>query len=97
MPRVKLSSKSQIVVPAEVRRALGLEPGDVLDVEVQGDRMILTRSDASDPLERLRAFVGDPVWKGYSAEVERSREEWASYSEEIEAHRHRVRPREPEG
>ncbi|MBW3630347.1 MAG: AbrB/MazE/SpoVT family DNA-binding domain-containing protein [Gemmatimonadetes bacterium] len=95
MPKVKLSSKSQIVVPAEVRRALGLEPGDVLDVEVLGDRMVATRSDSSDPLERLRSFAGDPVWKGYSAELERSREEWARYSEEIEAEIDRVAGRDP--
>lgn len=75
MPKVKLSSKSQIVVPVEVRRALGLEPGDVLEMEVEGGRIIVTRQDPIDPLERLRALRGTlPV--GYAAEVLRERAHW---------------------
>lgn len=75
MPKVRLSSKSQIVVPAEARRALGLEPGDVLDVEVQGDRIVLTREDPVDPLERLRALRGT-LPTGSGAEVLRERACW---------------------
>ncbi len=91
MPKVRLSSKSQIVVPAEVRRALGLEPGDVLNVDVEGERIVLTRGEAGDPFERLQSFVGDPVWNGYSEELERSREEWDRYSEEIQTEIERLR------
>lgn len=38
----KLSSKGQIVVPAAIRQRLGLLPGVELDVEVAGDRLVLT-------------------------------------------------------
>jgi AbrB family looped-hinge helix DNA binding protein len=75
MPKVKLSSKSQIVVPAEVRRALGLEPGDVLDVQVEGDRIVAKREDPIDPLERLR-FLRGTLPAGFGAEVLRERAHW---------------------
>ena len=59
MPRAKLSSKSQIVIPAEVRRRLGLEAGDVLNVEVEGEYILLRKqAEASDAFERLLEFVG---------------------------------------
>jgi AbrB family looped-hinge helix DNA binding protein len=84
MPKVKLSSKSQIVVPAEARRALGLEPGDVLDVEVQGDRILLRKeTDRSCAFDRLLQFVGDHAWSGASEALERSRQEWEEYSADI--------------
>ena len=63
------------MIPAEVRRALGLEPGDVLNVEVEGDRMVLTRTEPSDSLERLRSLRGT-LPAGYGAEVLRERARW---------------------
>jgi antitoxin PrlF len=75
MPTAKLSSKSQIVIPVEIRRRLGLEPGDVLKVEVEGDRMVLTREDRIDPLERLRSFRGT-LPTGSAAEILRDRASW---------------------
>ena len=55
MSTARLSSKSQIVVPAEVRRKLGLKPGDEVIVEVEGDHAVLRKAEAS-PLEALLAF-----------------------------------------
>lgn len=40
--KTKLSSKGQIVLPAATRRRLGLTEGMELDVEVAGDRLVLT-------------------------------------------------------
>jgi AbrB family looped-hinge helix DNA binding protein len=41
--QTKLSTKGQMVVPAEVRTALGFEAGDVLDVRIERDEMIVRR------------------------------------------------------
>jgi AbrB family looped-hinge helix DNA binding protein len=36
-----LSSKGQLTVPAEARRALGLHPGSRMLIETKGDRIII--------------------------------------------------------
>jgi AbrB family looped-hinge helix DNA binding protein len=72
MLRVKLGSQSRIVVPAQIRRALGLKPGDLLNVEVEGDRIVVKRQDPTDPLERLRSLRGT-LPRGYCEEVLRDR------------------------
>jgi AbrB family looped-hinge helix DNA binding protein len=39
--RTKVSTKGQVVLPSRIRRRLGLQPGDSLDAEMDGDRIIL--------------------------------------------------------
>jgi bifunctional DNA-binding transcriptional regulator/antitoxin component of YhaV-PrlF toxin-antitoxin module len=39
----RLTSQSQISVPLEVRRRLGLNPGSVLQWEAEGDAIFVTR------------------------------------------------------
>jgi AbrB family looped-hinge helix DNA binding protein len=38
----KLSTKGQVVLPVQIRRKLGLHPGDPLDTQVEGGRIVLT-------------------------------------------------------
>jgi len=38
---VKVKRRGQITLPAKVRRALGIEEGDYLEVRVEGDRIVL--------------------------------------------------------
>ena len=38
---VQLSPRGQITLPAPVRKALGLEPGDNLVISVEGDRAVI--------------------------------------------------------
>jgi AbrB family looped-hinge helix DNA binding protein len=40
--RTKVSTKGQVVLPSRIRRRLGLQPGDSLDAELEGERIILT-------------------------------------------------------
>jgi AbrB family looped-hinge helix DNA binding protein len=42
-----LSSKNQIVIPREARKALGLKPGDKLLVVLQGDNIIVLQKPKS--------------------------------------------------
>jgi AbrB family looped-hinge helix DNA binding protein len=39
--RTKVSTKGQVVLPSRLRRRLGLQPGDSLDAELEGERIIL--------------------------------------------------------
>lgn len=51
---VVLGRQGRIVIPAAVRAALGLEPGDRLHVTVAGDHLVLQRpEDAVTQLRRL--------------------------------------------
>jgi AbrB family looped-hinge helix DNA binding protein len=74
MPKATVSSKSQIVLPAEVRRRLGIRPGDRLTIEVEDEHIVLRKAPGSD-LEALAAFRGS-VWRDQAAEVARARDEW---------------------
>src|SRR5688572_26171878 len=67
MLSVKVSTKHQIAVPSEARRALGIEAGDRLEVAVVDDAIVLRKrpARASDRLRGLGAGKGwyepDPV------------------------------------
>ena len=52
MATATLSSKSQLVLPAEIRRKLGIHPGDRLVVELEGDHAVIRKAP---PLRRRGA------------------------------------------
>ncbi len=53
---VVLGRQGRIVIPAEVRAALGLSPGDRLHLHLAGGRLVLERpQDAVSELRRLGA------------------------------------------
>ena len=76
MQRVKLSSKNQIAVPAEIRSKLGIEPGDQLLVDVQGN-MILLLPEPKDWVAATQG-LGREIWQGIDP-VEYVREERGVY------------------
>ena len=39
---VKIGLSRQVVIPKKIHDELGLEPGDYLEVELEGDRVVLT-------------------------------------------------------
>lgn len=39
---VKIGVSRQVVIPKKIHDQLGLEPGDYLEVELEGDRVVLT-------------------------------------------------------
>jgi antitoxin PrlF len=48
----RVTSKAQTTVPAAVRRALGIEPGDEIGWELEGDRVVLRRVEPdTDPFD----------------------------------------------
>jgi len=54
----KLSTKGQVVLPVQIRRKLGLQPGDRLDTKVEEGRIVLTPRRARS---RKINIVVDPV------------------------------------
>lgn len=49
----KITAKAQTTIPRAVRRALGLGPGDTVEWEIDGDRVVVSRATTGDP------FVGN--------------------------------------
>ncbi|HUJ29832.1 MAG TPA: AbrB/MazE/SpoVT family DNA-binding domain-containing protein [Candidatus Acidoferrum sp.] len=47
MTQATLSTKNQIVIPRDARKALGLKPGDKLVVVVRGDRVLVLHKPKS--------------------------------------------------
>lgn len=54
---VVMGRQGRLVIPAEVRAALGLVPGDRLHLHVAGPRLVLERQQ--DAVAELRALAGD--------------------------------------
>ncbi len=46
----KMSTKGQIVIPKQIREALGLKPGDPIVMAMDGDRLILRKITLEDLL-----------------------------------------------
>jgi AbrB family looped-hinge helix DNA binding protein len=61
--RTKVSTKGQVVLPSRIRRRLGLQPGDSLDAEIEGERIILIPRRAKRGKTRIvkDPFTGLPV------------------------------------
>jgi antitoxin PrlF len=62
----KMSSKAQTTIPQPVRAALGLREGDELVYQIDGDRVVLTRSQPA-------GFAEDPfaVFTEWNSEADR--------------------------
>jgi len=73
---IKLSKKSQIVIPKDVRKAVGISEGDELIVDTEKEKIILTVKPKSYT-RRLRGLHKD-VWKGVDPKkyVKAERESW---------------------
>jgi len=74
MPLAKLSSKSQIVLPAEIRRELAINPGDLLEVVTEKEAIVIRKAPFSF-VEALQECTS-PLWQGYESELEKSRDQW---------------------
>lgn len=74
MTTTRLSTKSQIVIPISIRKRLDLKPGDTVEIDAEGERIVI-RKVQSSVLEQLEECISD-VWKGYDQELNTIREEW---------------------
>ncbi len=54
MTDVRVGKRAQVVIPADVRRRLGIREGDRLHLQVDERGRIVLERIAEDPIERLR-------------------------------------------
>jgi len=74
---LKLNEKSQIVISKQIRKTLGLKPGDQLSAVVEGDKIVL-RPNPKNPARRLRG-IGKGTWGDRAkidAYLDKLRDEW---------------------
>jgi len=64
----KLSRKGQVTIPANIRKAIGIEPGDLISYELHGKSIKLKRIDPFDA--------------AYHTSVSETLEEWNSPEDE---------------
>ncbi|HHX29192.1 MAG: AbrB/MazE/SpoVT family DNA-binding domain-containing protein [Bacillota bacterium] len=55
---VRVTSKGQMTIPVNIRRALGISAGDVLAVTVDGSEIRMRRVEVTRPLDD-----SDPIWR----------------------------------
>ena len=72
MAEAKLSSKNQIVIPLEARKALGLKSGDKLLIVPRGETLIVMRK----PKNYAKAIIGMAKDMYPPDYLERERESW---------------------
>ncbi len=66
---MRVTTKGQVTIPLDVRRALGIVPGTELDFRIRGDRIEVQKSTGAGRgaglVRRLRATPG---WSGMSTD-----------------------------
>lgn len=72
MPEAILSTKNQIVIPREARRALHVKAGDKLLVVVRGERVIVLQKPKSHHAA-IRGLARGVYSSGY---LQKERESW---------------------
>ncbi len=69
---VRVSSKGQIVIPKPIREQLKLDQGADLQISVEGDRVVLEKSDPEDwrrwggsmkGIDLLGSLMADREWE----------------------------------
>jgi AbrB family looped-hinge helix DNA binding protein len=72
--KTTLSAKGQIVIPKEVRDALGLKPGQAFDVVQSGNGVLLrpTARKSGRSFEEITASIREiaPKWEGPPVSIE---------------------------
>jgi len=56
MPIVKTSSKGQIVIPAEIRKRLGIKPGQKVNLTIVDDKAVI-KPLPQDAIKALRGIL----------------------------------------
>lgn len=76
--RAKVTSKGQITVPVEIRRSLGVKPGDNIRFEQQAGSIRVVRDTDENPFEKWRGIGVTGIGPG--------REGLMAYMRELRGH-----------
>ena len=74
MAETVLSTKGQIVLPRDVRRRLGLKPGQKFEVDIMSDGTILVIPIPKDILKHMKLPEAEKLTKALREERERDEE-----------------------
>jgi AbrB family looped-hinge helix DNA binding protein len=72
--QARITSKGQITVPHEIRRALGVRPGDKLLFEKEGSSVRVRPVRTKSPFEKYRGIGSPGIGRGRKAVVQWVRE-----------------------
>ncbi|MCI2414701.1 MAG: AbrB/MazE/SpoVT family DNA-binding domain-containing protein [Candidatus Aramenus sp.] len=69
MERVKVTRNYQITIPSSVRETLGIREGDILEVAVEGDHIVVRKVISKRPRIRLQKplsieYVNESIERG---------------------------------
>jgi antitoxin PrlF len=68
--RTIVSEKGQVTIPKALRERLGIRPGQALDLEEENGRIIVTKADDTDPVERAYGILpADPTSDAFLAAI----------------------------
>jgi AbrB family looped-hinge helix DNA binding protein len=84
MPMTKVTRHGQITLPAEVRRKLGIEEGDLIEIAVENERAVLSPKKLIDSSQ---AYFWSKSWQAgereASADIESGRVKTFDDAEEL--------------
>ncbi len=72
--QAKVTSKGQITLPYEIRRALGVRPGDKVEFETNGTSCSFCTVRTEDPFEKYRGIGTPGIGRGRKAVLRWSRQ-----------------------
>lgn len=55
-----VSERGQVTIPKPLRDRLGIGPGQVLDFEVDGGRLVATKPAHRDPVDAVYGILAEP-------------------------------------
>ncbi len=53
-----LTQKAQVTIPKHIRIVLGLRPGDEVEFDVEGSKIVLHKKRKKLPFEKWRGYLG---------------------------------------
>ena len=69
---VKVTRRGQVTIPKSIREALGIREGDLIEVSLEGGRVVLSKPGIPEPGEP----VGPEEYERILEELERVRASW---------------------
>jgi len=66
--RVKVTRNYQVTIPAEIRRVLGIKEGDLLEVRLEGERIVIEKPELELPCIRLGKRITTEEIEGLAEE-----------------------------
>ena len=56
----RVSERGQVTIPKALRDRLGIGPGQVLDFQVEGGRLVARKVSPRDPVDSVYGILGEP-------------------------------------